>query len=100
MKVRILDAASRDLIEGYHFYEKQQAGLGAYFIDSLFSDIDALLLYAGIHAVHFGRFHRALSKRFPFAIYYKVAGLEVQVYAVLDCRRNPAWIRSHLGAAE
>jgi plasmid stabilization system protein ParE len=100
MKVRILDAASRDLIEGYHFYEKQQAGLGAYFIDSLFSDIDALLLYAGIHAVHFGRFHRALSKRFPFAIYYKVAGLEVQVYAVLDCRRSPAWIRSHLGAAK
>ncbi|MEW5904847.1 MAG: type II toxin-antitoxin system RelE/ParE family toxin [Pseudomonadota bacterium] len=99
MKVRILDAASRDLVDGYHFYERQQSGLGAYFIDSLFSDIDALLLYAGGHATYFGRFHRALSKRFPFAIYYRVAGQEVQVYAVLDCRRSPAWIRSHLSAA-
>ena len=99
MKVRILDAASRDLVDGYHFYECQQSGLGAYFIDSLFSDIDALLLYAGVHAIYFGRFHRALSKRFPFAIYYRVAGQEVQVYAVLDCRRSPAWIRSHLSAA-
>lgn len=100
MKLRILDAASRDLVEGYHFYERQQTGLGAYFIDSLFSDIDALLLYAGIHAIYFGRFHRALSKRFPFAIYYRVVEQEVQVYAVLDCRRRPAWIRSHLSAAQ
>ena len=53
----------------------------------------------GGHAIYFGRFHRALSKRFPFAIYYRVAGQEVQVYAVLDCRRSPAWIRSHLSAA-
>lgn len=100
MKVRILDAASRDLVEGFGFYEKQQSGLGAYFIDALFSDIDALLLYAGIHAIYFGQFHRALSKRFPFAIYYRVAGQEVLVYAVLDCRRSPAWIRSHLSAAK
>jgi plasmid stabilization system protein ParE len=100
MKLRILDSASQDLIEGFGFYEKQQAGLGNYFIDSLFSDIDALLLYAGVHAVYFGQFHRALSKRFPFAIYYKVADQEVQIYAVLDCRRNPAWTRAHLGEAK
>lgn len=100
MKLRILDPASQDLIEGFGFYEKQQAGLGNYFVDSLFSDIDALLLYAGIHAVYFGQFHRALSKRFPFAIYYKVADQEVLIYAVLDCRRNPAWTRTHLGEAK
>lgn len=96
MKLRILDAASRDLIEGFNFYEKQQAGLGAYFIDSLFSDIDSLQLYAGIHEVYFGLYHRALSKRFPFAIYYQMKEHEVLVCAVLDCRRNPAWIKTQL----
>ena len=96
MKLRILDAASRDLIEGYRFYEKQQAGLGSYFLDSLYSDIDSLQLYAGIHAVFFGQYHRALSKRFPFAIYYRVSDLEVWIYAVLDCCRSPAWIKTHL----
>lgn len=96
MKLRILDAASQDLIEGYHFYEKQQVGLGAYFLDSLFSDVDSLQLYAGIHAIYFEQYHRALSKRFPFAIYYKVLGQEVLICAVLDCRRNPAWIKTHL----
>lgn len=96
MKLRILNAASQDLIEGYRFYEKQQGGLGGYFLDALYSDIDSLLLYAGIHAVFYRQYHRALSKRFPFAIYYRVNNQEVSIYAVLDCRRNPAWIKTHL----
>jgi hypothetical protein len=100
MKLRILDAASRDLIDGYRFYEKQQSGLGSYFLDSLYSDIDSLQLYAGVHAMFFERYHRALSKRFPFAIYYKLSGQEVFIHAVLDCRRSPAWIRAHVSKLE
>lgn len=98
MNVRILDFASQDLIEGYRFYETQQQRLGNYFLDSLFSDIDSLQIYAGIHPIYLGKYHRALSKRFPFAIYYKVVNNEALVYAVLDCRRNPAWIRKQLTA--
>ena len=96
MKLRVHAAASQDLIEGYRFYEKQQAGLGVYFLDSLYSDIDSLLLYAGVHAAFFEQYHRALSRRFPFAIYYKVQEQEVLVYAVLDCRRSPAWIKQRV----
>ncbi len=31
VKIRILDAASQDLIDGARFYEKQGVGLGGYF---------------------------------------------------------------------
>ncbi len=48
MKIRILDSASQDLIKGFDFYEKPEAGLGSYFIDSLFADIDSLLVPAYI----------------------------------------------------
>lgn len=89
MKLRLLTLALDDLDSGRRFYERQQPGLGDYFLDSLFSDIDSLLLYAGIHQQIFG-YHRTLSKRFPYAIYYKVVGLEIQVWRVLDCRRHPA----------
>jgi hypothetical protein len=67
VKIEILDEAEADLIEGFHFYERQDAGLGWYFLDSLFSDIDSLLLYAGPHRVVHG-YHRCLAKRFllPF----------------------------------
>jgi len=35
MKVQILDTAEQDLVEGYWFYEMQQPGLGAYFLNSI-----------------------------------------------------------------
>jgi plasmid stabilization system protein ParE len=95
MRVQILDEAQRDLVEGYRFYEGQGEGLGDYFLDSLFSDIDSLQFYAGIHPVYFG-YNRLLSKRFPFAVYYRVENEMVRVYAVLDCRREPSWTRSRL----
>lgn len=96
MKVRILSSAARDLVDGYRFYEKQAPGIGGYFLDALFSDIDSLIVNAGMHAICFERYHRLLSRRFPFAIYYRVENQTALVYAVLDCRRNPAWIRNRM----
>ena len=97
MKIEILDEAQDDLLQGFYFYESREPGLGSYFIDSLFSDIDSLFIYAGIHQVLYA-YHRCLSKRFPFAIYYSVEKQLVRVHAVLDCRRNPSWIRKRLKA--
>jgi plasmid stabilization system protein ParE len=95
MSVQLLDEAELDLVDGFCFYEAQQAGLGDYFLDSLFSDIDSLQLFAGIHRRHLG-FYRLLSKRFPFAIYYRIEGKVVNVHAVMDCRQNPERIRERL----
>jgi len=95
VKIKILDEAPDDLIQGFRFYEGRETGLGAYFLDCLFSDIDSLLLYGGIHQVVYGH-RRCLFKRFPFAIYYSVEEDIVHVHAVLDCRRNPLWIRKRL----
>lgn len=91
MKIEILSIAMADIQSGQHFYEQQQEGLGAYFLDTLFSDIDALLLYADIHQQFFG-YYRALSKRFPYAIYYRMSGQTIQIWRVLDCRQKPSRI--------
>lgn len=61
MRVQVLDEATRDLADGYRFYERQAEGLGEYFLDSLWSDINSLRLYAGVHAVHKGCY-RLLSR--------------------------------------
>lgn len=95
MKLRILSLAVGDLEAGRDFYELQQAGLGQYFLDTLFSDIEALLLHAGVHIRRFGYF-RALSKRFPYAIYYKINGEDIEIWRVLDCRQNPRRITAAL----
>ena len=96
MRIEILESARDDLISGRTFYERQNAGLGAYFLDTLFSDIESLLLFSGVHPIHFDRYHRLLSKRFPFAIYYRTEGDLIRVYAVLDCRQDPARIVDRL----
>lgn len=96
MNIRILASARRDLEEGYRFYESQEPGLGDYFISSTKADIEGLRVSAGVHSIHHTGFQRLLCRVFPFAIYYIKAGENVTIYAVLDCRRDPAWIRRRL----
>jgi len=50
MRIEVLDEAEQDLLDGFEFYERQSPGLGDYFLDSLFADIESLYLYAGVHA--------------------------------------------------
>ena len=80
MRIQILDEAQDDLVHGFQFYEAREPGLDGYFLDCLFADIDSLLIEAGIHRLVF-TYHRCLSKRFPFAIYYSLDGENVRVHA-------------------
>lgn len=95
MIIEISSDALLDLEEGFAFYQRQSEGLGAYFISCLTSDIEALAYFGGIHEVVNGHY-RALSKRFPFCIYYDIKDDTLIVVAVLDARRNPLWIRQRL----
>jgi plasmid stabilization system protein ParE len=97
--IQVLDEAEDDLRDGREFYSRKDPGVGAYFAVALASDIDSLILFAGTHPKSCG-FHRALSKRFPFGIYYLVEDAVIRIYAVLDLRREPAWIRRRLTTGE
>ena len=94
--VQILSEAENDLEEGREFYANQGNKLGDYFWDTLLSDMESLVLFAGIHQKEFG-FYRMVSKRFPYAIYYEVSGDVASVVAVLPIRRDPVWIKSKMG---
>jgi len=95
VKIEILSDAEKDIALGISFYETQYNGLGKYFLDSILSDIESLHIYAGIHII-IHDYHRLLSKRFPFSIYYKVEDKTIYIYAVLDCRKNPSWTNERL----
>ena len=97
-QVRIIASAQQDLLDGFQFYESQEAGIGDYFLQCLMADIDALALYGGIHPKSYSDFHRTASKRFPFSIYYQFDGDTAIVAAVLDARRNPKSIKRVVGS--
>ncbi len=64
MNIKILPIATDDLLNGYHFYEHQEKGIGNYFLSSIYSDIESLLIYHGIHPIFFKKYHRLLQNAF------------------------------------
>ncbi|MGH7982781.1 MAG: type II toxin-antitoxin system RelE/ParE family toxin [Candidatus Udaeobacter sp.] len=93
--VIILEEAAEDIERARDFYDAQQRGIGAYFVESITGDLARLRELSGIHAQHFG-FHRMLGSRFRIGIYYRERGRDTLVAAVLDLRRDPSWIRRQL----
>ena len=97
VKINILPRAWADLEDGAAFYERQCAGLGEIFVGHLSGQIRQLKTTHGIHPLVPGRFHRFVTdQRFPFAVYYRAEAHVVFIFAVLDCRRDPADIRLRL----
>lgn len=95
MIVGISSGAEADIADGYWFYERQSIGLGDYFRTCIFADVESLAYTAGMHEIEYG-LHRCFGKRFPFGIYYTLAGDCVTIVAILDLRREPLWIRQSL----
>ena len=97
--IRIAASACQDLDEGFAFYDSQEIGLGDYFLSSVKADIESLRVNAGVHGIAYADYHRLLCKTFPFAVYYTKTDRAITIFAVVDCRRDPAWIRRHLRQA-
>lgn len=96
IKVRISDDAVADLNDGFLFYEAQGFGLGDYFLSNLRGDIEGLKVTGGIHRVVYDDYHCVLSRVFPYAIFYTCEDDVAVVWAIIDCRREPAWIEAHI----
>lgn len=82
-------AAAADIEEAYQWYERQRAGLGEEFlaaVDSLLGDIVA---HPAAYAVIHRGVRRALLRRFPYAIFYRLYGDSVVTLACMHGRRNP-----------
>jgi hypothetical protein len=91
-KVVVLDYARGDIEDGRDFYDSCEYGVGDYFSGCILTDIASLQIYFGLHRRHHG-YHRLLSKRFPYSIYYDVINEVVIILAVLDMRMEPSNLR-------
>ena len=95
MRIEILGSGHRDIVLGARFYDQQQQGLGRYFADYIYSELESLVVYAGIH-VQYAGYYKMILKRFPYSVYYKNENGCVKVWRILDNRRNPSWIDDQL----
>lgn len=78
-----------DLSDAYSWYEEQRVGLGEEFMTSVDACVEGILrnptMYARVHE----EYRRALTRRFPYAIFYEVVDDTITVYGVFHTARDP-----------
>jgi plasmid stabilization system protein ParE len=81
-----------ELDEAYHWYETQQAGLGDNFLDCIDEMLNRIRQMPELYAIVHRDVRRAVVRRFPYAIYYRIVFDRVIVLAVLHGRGDSkAW---------
>jgi len=82
--------ARTDLLDTFQWYQEQRTGLGFDFklcVDEIFSKLHKHPL---IYKKVYNDIRRAVTQRFPFAIFYIIGNDTVFILAVLHARRDPA----------
>ena len=97
LEVVFLRAAEVDVQGAYERFEEQREGRGDQFLRHL-RHLESLLAGNPQMGVSVGRGIRKLfMPRFDHGVFYTVEGNRIMVAAVLDLRRDPAFIRSRIG---
>ncbi len=83
-------AADADIESAFEWYESEQSGLGLEFLDEVRAAYTRIL-DGPSNTKNFDQVSgRALTRRFPYGIYFSVEDDLIVVIAVLDTARDPA----------
>ena len=81
--------AEADLADAQEWYERQQHGLGAEFLRCVEEVFARLERTPRMYGEVYRGVRRVLTRRFPYAVYYRVEEAEVVVLGVFHTSRNP-----------
>ncbi len=87
-RVSIRAAGERDLEEARNWYEGQRPGLGDEFLAMVAEALIRLEDDPLRHPAYYRGFHRTLTRRFPYKLFYRVEGETVVVFRVLHGSRE------------
>ena len=92
--VRTESAVEADVEAAFDWYEGEEPGLGFEFLEELRAAYHRILDHPfGYQDIRSG-IRRALTRRFPYAVYFSVEGETIVIVAVLSTARDPAaWQR-------
>lgn len=86
--------AEADLAEAYDWYEEQRPGLGDDLLLCVEGAIDTARRNPEMFAVVHGEARRALTRRFPYGVFYIVEPERIVVLAIYHSSRDPeGWQR-------
>ena len=80
--------AEAELAEGFKWYEARVAGLGLEFIRAVDSLFNSIIRNPQAFPVVYERARRALTRKFPYEVFFMVDADSVVVLAVFHAKRN------------
>jgi len=87
---KVSEEAEEDMYEAYIWYERQKAGLGEEFLESLDRAQQSILQNPVTYRTRYKKKVRAfLVGRFPYLILYVLENKNVNVISVFNTGRNP-----------
>lgn len=89
MRIVVRPASAADMEEAFLWYEGQRSGLGNEFLAAAHSEIDAVGEHPLRNPVIQRNTRRALLRRFPYSIFYRVYPDVIVVVACMHGRRDP-----------
>ena len=94
MTVHLRPEGRADIAEAARWYEEQRVGLGSEFLDEVLRTPSMVEETPELYPLMHGEIRRALTRRFPFGIFYVTEGSDQVVLAVMHGSRDPArWQR-------
>lgn len=78
-----------ELDEAYSWYESQKLGLGDEFLDCVDETVNRISQMPESYVIVYGDIRRAVVRRFPYAVYYRIVSSRVIVTAIFHGRRDP-----------
>nr|MBF0223731.1 type II toxin-antitoxin system RelE/ParE family toxin [Desulfobulbaceae bacterium] len=91
-----LPEVEEDVIAGYLWYEERAFSLGEEFVRMFYVRVREFLSEPLLYQEIYGGFRRCLLRRFPYAIYFRVDGIDVVVFGLFHCARDPHTIKGQL----
>lgn len=82
--------AECDLAEAKAWYDEQRPGLGEEFLDEVDNALKLLSENPYLAAIAYSDIRRALTKRFPYGVFYLLENDSIIILAVLHAKRDPA----------
>jgi plasmid stabilization system protein ParE len=82
-------SAREDLAEAHEWYEGKKKGLGERFLNEVEITFRGIQAFPESRAAEYRGVHRALVKRFPYVVYYRIGAESIEVLAVQHGKRDP-----------
>jgi plasmid stabilization system protein ParE len=97
MIIRFTPDADAELAEARQWYSHQRQDLDVEFMERIDDALSRVVSNPDSYPIVYRTLRRVVVRRFPFAVFYEIAGDEIQVIAVFHSRRDPETWKSRVG---